>query len=340
MTRLLLLAYGRPTEYARAVFAALSAWAFAPAGYGQLSAVVFTDQPAAFEPYLAGLPVAYQLLSASLLAELRGPQQFVHRVKACVIAQAGQDYPGDELLFIDSDTFFVAAPGPLLQGLAAGAAYLHQREYTLAGAVGVYAGFQQARYPRRLLALLAERSFKVGGAQVRFDPSQVTWNSGVVGLPTTLTPLLPDTLALTDALYAGCGWFVCEQLAFSLILQAAGPVEPADAYVYHYWAQAQKTLADSLLAVELTAAFAALPLPARLRRVRQLVPTWHEQLEIHKAQQDALYAFSHGEYKSGVKCAAKALLAFPFDPGFARDLLRVLRQRALHARRPRSVQRQ
>lgn len=330
MTRLLLLAYGRRTEHARAVFAALSAWAFAPAGYGQLAAVVFTDQPAAFTPYLAGLPVDYHLLTDSLLAELRGPRHYVHRVKACVIAQASQDYPGDDLLFIDSDAFFVAAPGPLLQELAAGTPSLHQPEYTLAGAVGVYAAFRQAHYPRRVLALLAGRSFQVGGAAVQFTPGQLAWNSGVVGLPAALTALLPDTLALLDALYEASEWFVSEQLAFSLVLQTNGPIAPAGAYVYHYWSKAQKALADTLLAAALTADFAAWPLPARLHRVRQLVPAWYEQLEIHKAQQDALYAFRHGDYAGGVKCAAKALLAAPFDTGFARSLLRVLRR---HPRR-------
>ncbi len=329
MTRLLLLAYGRRTEYARAVFAALSAWAFAPAGYGQLAAVVFTDQPDAFVSYLAGLPVDYQLLTESRLAELRGPRHYVHRVKACVIAQASRDYPGDKLLFIDSDTFFVAAPGPLLHGLAVGQPYLHQPEYTLAGAVGVYAAFQQAHYPRRVLALLAERSFKVGSATVRFSPGQLAWNSGVVGLPAALTTLLPDTLALLDALYEGSEWFVSEQLAFSLALQTVSPIEPAAAYVYHDWGQAQKALADDLLAAELTPAFAAEPLPTRLHRVRQLVPAWYERLELHKTQQDALYALSHGDYAGGMKCAAKAWLAAPFDTGFARGLLRVLRQRPL-----------
>lgn len=325
MTRLLLLAYGRPTEYARAAFAALSAWAWAPTGYGQLAAVVYTDQPAALAPYLAALPVDYQVLTEARLTELRGPRQYVHRIKACVVLEASAAYPGDELLFIDSDTFFIAAPGPLLQQLAAGTVFLHQPEYTLAEAVGIYAAFSQARYPRRLLEHLTGRSFQLAGAEVRFRPYQTCWNSGVLGLPPALAPLLPDTLAMLDDFYAASEWFTCEQVAFSLALQTAGPLAPAGRYIYHYWAAPQKTLADQLLTHALTPALAALPLLTRLRQVRQLIPEWHAALKHHQARHDALYSLGQGQLGAGLRCAAKALLADPFDLEFMRQFGRALR---------------
>lgn len=322
MPRLLLLAYGRETEYHRAIFAALSCWAWQPRQ--AVAATIFTDQPGFFEPYLAGLPVEYHALTADYLTELRGPQQYVHRVKAQLIAQAFGQYPEEELLFVDSDTFFLTSPDGLLQSLAAGQPVMHQREYQLSEAVGIYAEFNQAKYPKKLLELLSRRSFALGEAQVQFHPTQSCWNSGVLGLPRTLAPLLPDMLHLVDELYAGTGWFISEQLGFSLALQARGQVQPCDRYVYHYWGQPQKQVMDKLLASLLDVDFAAQPLAARLGKVRQLVPYYRRQLELDKAREGALYALRRGRLAAGMKYTAKALLTNPLDTQFVREVLRTL----------------
>ena len=326
MPRLLLLAYGRSTEYYRAIFAALSCWAWQP--HPTVAATIFTDQPAFFEPFLAGLPVTYNYLSESHLAELKGPLQFVHRAKAQLIAQAFLDYPTDELLYVDSDTFFRAAPTALLRQLAQGTAFMHQPEYRLAEAGAIHAGFGQAGYPAKLLALLASRSFQLGGQPVRYHAGQWSWNSGVLGLPRPLAPLLPDILTLVDELYAGTGWFLSEQLAFSLALQASGPLQACDQLVHHYWGQPQKQLMDNQLPALLTPGFAAQPLAQRLGQVRQLVPRLRRQLQLNQAREGALYAFGQGQVLAGLKCAARALLSAPLNARFARELLLVLRRRA------------
>lgn len=324
MPRLLLLAYGRETEYRRALLAVLSCWAWRPRQ--PLAATICTDQPAFFEPYLAGLPVAYKLLTPSYLTQARGPQQFVHRVKAQLVAEAFAEHPHDGLLFVDSDTFFSASPDGLLQRLAAGQPFMHLREYTLAEAVAIYAEFNQAQYPQKLLELLASRSFALGGQQVRFHPGLSSWNSGVLGLPRALAPLLPDIVALTDALYAGTGWFVSEQLAFSLAVQASGPVLASDHVIYHYWGKAQKALMDKQLASYFTPGFAALPLARRLGQVRQRLPWFRRQLAADTAREGALYALRRGRLAAGLKCAAKALLTKPLDAQFVRAVLRTLRR--------------
>jgi hypothetical protein len=328
MPRLLLLAYGREIEYRRALLAALSSWAWRPR-LG-LAATICTDQPQFFKPYLAGLAVDYKLLTPAYLAEARGPRQYVHRVKAQLIAEAFAEYPGEELLFLDSDTFFIASPDSLLQNLALGLPFMHQREYTLAEAVGIYSAFNQAKYPKKLLELLASRSFRLGDEQVHFHAEQSSWNSGVLGLPRALAPLLPDILALLDDLYAATGWFTCEQLAFSLALQASekasGPLQACERYVHHYWGKPQKKMMDKLLAKFITPELAALPLTERLLQVRQQLPYYQQQLKLNQAQEDALYALRRGQFKAGFKCAVKALLVQPLHAEFARELLQVLRR--------------
>jgi len=332
MPRLLLLAYGRETEYRRALLAVLSGWAWQPRE--PLSATICTDQPDFFRPYLAGLAIEYKLATPAYLAQARGPQQYVHRVKARFIAEAFAEHPTEELLFIDSDTFFTTAPDGLLQRLAAGQPFMHLCEYKLAEAVAIYAEFDQVKYPQKMLELLASRTFQLGGRQVQFHEGQSSWNSGVLGLPRTLAPLLPDILTLTDELYAGTGWFTCEQLAFSLALQASGPVHASDEYVYHYWGQPQKKVMDKLLPTFFTPALAALPLAERLRRVRQQVAWFRRQMELGKAQEGALYALRRGRLTAGLKYVAKAMLASPLDTRFLREVLRVLhRQTRLRSAR-------
>jgi hypothetical protein len=332
MPRLLLLAYGRETEYRRALLAALSCWAWRP--QLGLAATICTDKPDFFRPYLDGLAIEYKLATPEYLTQARGPHHYVHRVKAQFIAEAFAEHPAEELLFIDSDTFFIASPDSLLQTLAAGQPIMHLREYTLAEAVAIYAEFNQAKYPKKLLDLLASRTFELGGEQVQFHAGQSSWNSGVLGLPRALAPLLPDILALTDELYVGTGWFTCEQLAFSLALQANGPVHASDEHVYHYWGQPQKKVMDKLLFTFFTPEMAALPLAERLQRVKQRLAWFRRQMELDKAQEGALYALRRGRLAAGLKCVAKALLTQPLDAQFMREVLQVLHRqtRVRHAR--------
>lgn len=326
MTCLVLLAYGRATEHPRAIFAALSAWAWAtPAEAASLRILAYTDQPAALEPWLAGLPVRYELLTPERLAEARGPQQFVHRVKVACLLDARQQYPTDALLYVDSDTFFVASPAPLLRALTANRLLLHQPEYTLPEAITIHERFGQGHYPRQLLAELTRQPYRVGEADIAFQPTQTLWNSGVVGLPAAATALLPDVLTLTDRLYAATNWFTSEQVAFSLVLPAIAPPLATNAAIYHYWRQPLKELADTLLAQALSPDLAARPLPERLGRVRQLSRRFHNQLEQHRTEQDALHALRTGQRLAGLKCATKALLRQPLHPPFLRQLAQALR---------------
>lgn len=335
MTQLVLLAHSREVEYHRAIFAVLSFWAgYKDQAAPAVQAVVFTDQPAFFELYLTGLPVRYEQLTAESLAAMQQPLGYVHRVKPAILAQVAQRYPQDELLFIDSDTFFYKLPDQLLQQLVAGITFLHQREYTLAEAVGVYAAFGQAHFPKKLLELLATTHFKVAGAETQFHSEQSAWNSGVVGLPSVATALLPDVLGVLDALYAGTGWFTCEQIAFSLVLQTQRTLHACNDYLVHYWGKQQKYLMDKCLSELLTASFGQLSVVERLTQVRQLVPRWRRAIELDRLHEGALYAFTQGQAVAGLKYAAKCWFIAPFSGKLAKDVWRLLRKKT----RPRHKQ--
>jgi hypothetical protein len=325
MTKLILLSYGRDMEYRRAIFAALSFWSWYRGPQAEVQTVILTDNAAFFEPYLMGLPVRYELLTKDSLAAMQKPHGYVHRVKGVILQQLAAAQPDDSLLFFDSDTFFISSPDAFVKQLAAGTTFMHKREYTLAEAVEIYAAFNQAHFPKKLLELLATRTFKIGGAERQFAPTDYSWNSGVLGLPPRAAALLPDTLRLMDDLYSSTGWFTSEQIAFSLVLPTLGQLLSSDQYVFHYWGQRQKVLMDDLLEAFVAKSLSCVPLPQRLAQVRQQVPKWQSYIELDRLREGALYSLKQGELIAGLKYAAKAWLAAPLSGAFAKDVWQILR---------------
>ncbi|MGI4739000.1 MAG: hypothetical protein ACRYG7_27840 [Janthinobacterium lividum] len=312
MTRQIILAYGRETEHRRAVFAVLSFWAWYEGDRSAVQTVLFTDRPEYFAPYFTGLPVEYKLLTPASLALMRGEQDYVHRIKLCIINQIAQEHSTDALFFCDSDTFFVAPAAPLLNALRPGISVMHQREQTFTEAVETWASFSppQDEYPRRFIEFIKSRSFEVSpGDSHHFQPSQFMWNSGVLGLAAETTALTPAVLALNDTLYAGSGWILTEQIAFSLALQTCTELQPSNQYVFHYWAKRQKEVMDKIL----DNLPAVLPpsdsLDKRLARARKQTKSWRRAVQSDEAQQVAKLAFSRGELLSGVKYTVKSFLA-------------------------------
>ena len=327
MTRHVILAYGRETEYKRAIFAILSFWTWYDGDKSEAGTVVFTDRPELFTKALAGLPVEYVLLTPEQLIMMRGPQYYVHRIKLAVVDQTFRSYPGDKVLFCDSDTFFVAESQQLVHRLQAGVSIMHLREYRLIDAVTIYAIFNQAKFPRKLIDLIKSRTFRIGSTEQQFENTQFLWNSGVLGLTAGIAAIMPDTIALNDVLYAGSGWVTSEQVAFSLALQAETQIVSAEQYVFHYWGPRQKLLMDDLLVKLVSDNFNDLTLYELLSHVRPLTIKWWRILELDKAREGALYAFSNGEIIAGIKCAIKALIASPFNAAFVKDLFGILRKK-------------
>ncbi|GGG50909.1 hypothetical protein [Hymenobacter glacieicola] len=321
MKNFIVLSYGRQNEYQRAVFAVLSFWAWYRGDRASVQTIIYTDNPAYFQPYLAGLPVHYELLTPEQLTYMKGPARYVHRVKVRLLELIFARFPARDILYIDTDTFFVADPAALLARLGPGTSLMHQPEYLLQDAVGVFAEFGQQHYPEQLLELLAREAFRVAGQPTRFYSRQMAWNSGVLGLSCQHADLLPDVLALTDTFFARTRWFVSEQLAFSLVLQNQTQLLGCQAYLLHYWGRQQKGLMDAQLALLLRAGFQQAPLPERLRQVRQLTGPWQRRVEADRLREGALYAFANRQPTAGLKYTLKSLIKAPFSRYFLHRLL-------------------
>ncbi|MBX0290503.1 hypothetical protein K3G63_08645 [Hymenobacter sp. HSC-4F20] len=326
MKNFIVLSYGRQNEYQRAVFAVLSFWAWYRGDRASVQTIIYTDNPAFFQPYLAGLPVQYELLTPEQLTHMKGPARYVHRVKVLLLELVFTRFPARDILYIDTDTFFVADPAPLLARLTPATSLMHQPEYLLQDAVGVFAEFGQQHYPEQLLELLAREAFQVAGQPARFYSRQMAWNSGVLGVSRQHAGLLPDVLKLADTFFARTRWFVSEQLAFSLVLQNQSQLVGCQAYLLHYWGRRQKCLMDAQLTGLLQPGFQQTSLPERLRRVRQLTGPWQRQVEADRLREGALYAFTNRQPAAGVKYALKSLTKAPFSRYFLRRLLVVSRR--------------
>lgn len=312
MTRQLILAYGKETEHQRAIFAVLSFWAWYEGDRSAVQTVIFTDRPELFTPHLVGLPVEYRLLTPESLTQMRGAQNYVHRIKLGIITQIAEEYPTDALFFCDSDTFFVVPAAPLLGLLRPGFSVMHVREQSYTEAVATWASFTPAQdeYPRKFVDLIESREFELlPGTSHRFYPTQSMWNSGVLGLHPEVLPLVPHIVTLNDAFYKESEWVVSEQVAFSLALQVYTEIVPSIQYVFHYWSKRQKAVVDELLADLPALLPPTQPLDKRLAQVRALTASWRQAVNKDEAQQAAKLAFSRGEVLNGVKFTAKALLS-------------------------------
>lgn len=311
MTRHVILAHGRETEYQRAIFSVLSFWAWYEGDQAAVQTVIFTDRPEAFASHFGSLPVSYQLLTPASIEEMRGEHGYIHRLKLYIVDKVAQDYPGEAVFFCDSDTFFTAPAASLLRSLQPGTSLLHMREHTFNEAIAVWASFSppQDGAPRKFVGLLANQTFELlPGTAHRFDANQMMWNTGVIGVAPDSAELTKATVALGDIFYGGSEWGLSEQAAFSLALQTDTEILPSNAYVFHYWGERQKTVMDGLLADWLTTASAPKPLESLLPSVKKLTSTWRQVVSRDEAQQAAKLAFSRGELVNGMKYTTKALL--------------------------------
>lgn len=330
MIRHLILGYGRATEPQRILFCALSFWAWYKGDRAGAQTIIFTDQPEFFVKPLAGLPVECRNLTPELLAELRGPQKFAHRIKVAIIEQMCQDNPGDEVIYCDSDTFFVMPVAPLRETLRPGHSFMHVPEYALSEVMPIWTAFtppHQEKNAKRFLDLIAQKTFAFNNETQKFDESQIMWNAGFIGLPAGAAPLMAGIMQLTDAFYDGSEWVMCEQVAFSLGLQTHTKLEARTEFLFHYWGQRQKVFMDGILANLLEHLPSTMTLDARLAVVRKLTSTWRKAVQADEARQTALLAFSNGALVTGVKQTVKVLLKSQLDTTFVKDALTTLRQR-------------
>ena len=332
MTRHIILAYGRPVEYNRAIFSVLSFWAWHTGNKVEVETIIFTDRPDFFEPYLVGLPVKYVLTTTVWINNKKGLRNYMHRVKIAVVDHVFREHPSDNILFCDSDTFINDNPQRLLKRIQSGTCVMHASERPLPDVASPRAT-GAPKNPKIFLNLYlnsdseGRQTFKVGSEHYKCRQTDFMWNSGVLGLPKEVAELMPDVYALNDAIYNVSEWILSEQVAFTLVLQQKNRLLSSDKIVLHYWDLILRQQMDELLIGLINKDLCEIALPERLNQVRQLTINWTRIIKRNKYKINALHAFSNGWKLSGLKSTVYATLSGAFNVKFAADLVKVLRKK-------------
>lgn len=272
--RYVTLAYGTADGvYRQASMLLLSLLAYAPEPRELL---VVTDHPHRFAWFED--VVRTHKVTREQLVQWQGPNPFSMRVK--LEAARATAPPDGALVLLDADTLATVELSQMVGALAAGAIFMHKREFEL--------GSSRRRGNRELWRKLQGRSF----AGWSFRPDDAMWNSGVIALRATDVPLLDEALKLYDALGAsGIRHFATEQLVVGLVLGRTGRLRPASPWFTHYWGnkpQLDRVIEERLSRIhraQVTPAAAAamlclepiaLPAEVRLGRIQKLL-RWLER---------------------------------------------------------------
>jgi hypothetical protein len=216
--RFAVLAYGAdPRLHREAVTSLLTIRQFAPAG---AEVLVFTDQPSLFA-WLAS-EVGIERLSAEVIKQWRGPANDRFRPKIETLRHLTAD--GSHALLADSDTMARASLAPLADHLRGGGFILHEREYSIAAP------------PRRGDRSLAREILHRRWGGIVADAHTWMWNGGVIGVSGHHRGVVDRTLDAFDQMRTASKHFALEQLAYSIVFPAYGPIRAASDCFIHYWA--------------------------------------------------------------------------------------------------------
>lgn len=231
MNFLLYQAYGHTDILRECLFSVLTYYRKKDSSTAPAQLAIYTDNADWFKPYLVGLPgqVHFVPVDPQLIKQWRGPHDFVHRVKICIMQDFFERWPHANLLYADTDTEFLTDCQPLYDQIAAGQFFMHEDEGILQGKNVSIMSRKTGKFVR---GKVYQRS---NGETFTINLSTRMHNAGVIGMAGASRHLLKDVLSLTDQLYAQFPKHTMEQLAFSYMLQSAGKLRSASDYIYHFW---------------------------------------------------------------------------------------------------------
>ncbi|MDI9320103.1 MAG: hypothetical protein QM530_06450 [Phycisphaerales bacterium] len=312
--------FGRESEYRRVAFAILSYYAYND-GVAVPQTILFTDQPSWFEPYFKELPISFVLLSPEKIKQMRGKIDFLHRMKIALIEEAFQTY-NTNILYLDSDTFFVTNPSALMSQLSPQNSFMHLWEYQFESLrkwpLPAGATFQA------FMKLIESKVFRVDNAEMKIEATMSSWNAGVMMLHQSHQVLIPAVYQLTEQFYPDTQNHASEQYAFSIMLQTKTKLQACDTVIYHYWYGVKKKIMDELLEKEFKQILLLHTTAQRLRYIKELIKRLPLILENHQfaLKDNAVQTLNNNQFSEGFKWAFKAIFAGAFKDGlFIKDVL-------------------
>ncbi len=217
-TRFGVLAYGpRAALHREAAVALLTIKAHAPA---ESEVVLLTDRPDCYRWF--GSSITIDRLSQETIRAWRGRHDDQFRPSLEALRQLAADATADVVL-ADSDTLARRDLRPMVERLAAGAVFMHHREYLLAAPV--------RKGDRPLAREIVGRTW----SGITPDAQSAMWNAGVVASSRRHAGIFDRTLAVFDEIRPVTRYFAVDQLACSIVFAAYAPIEAAAPWFDHYW---------------------------------------------------------------------------------------------------------
>lgn len=190
--------------------------------------VIFTDQP---EESPAHDLVSSIYIAPDELTRMRGPLDFVHRIKLEVMRRAEVEL-GLPFIFVDSDTRWLKFPDTPLASLADASqprtgrptGYMHKLE-----------GPISPTFLPQHWRLLHQTKKQLEAWRMATD-GWILWNAGTLGVPVQARGLFDRALAINDELLPHSSYRNgVEQLTLSLIAASEFELRPFEEYLAHYW---------------------------------------------------------------------------------------------------------
>lgn len=224
------LAYGLESTKYQAIISIYTLYHHVGADNKDFLFFIYTDNKTnIFDKYLAGLPVTIEVLTKEQIKSFRGPNDYVFRIKPCII----KDYFSKNnfnALYMDTDTFFLRNPIDLLNKIEPGVSIMNTQEHNF-----IDGGQKEYLHWFALRQALKQHTYSIQGEQTSIPLSTMMWNAGIIGISHKNSNLFNDIISLTDEMYSKFSTFIVEQFAASYILQKFTTLQSTEDYINHYW---------------------------------------------------------------------------------------------------------
>jgi len=317
MVNIVLLAFGRESDYRRTIISVFSFWTWYSGKSEDIKYLLYTDKPQYFHEYFKEISIEYYTLTTAKLEAMLGGSNFFLRMKIAVIDETFQQYPNNKLIFIDSDTFFISDPLQWIKGLSIGISYMHVCEYKLEEGLTFAAPKEKGLF----IKWLENRNFIINKKEKNFDRHNSSWNSGVIGLTKESATFLTDVYIITDEIYKFNSWHISEQLAFTFVLQTVSEIKASDQYVFHYWYS--KDIIDGHISNILENDFLELPLSRKLNIIKKFTKEVNFKLK-------SIEAFNLNKFVEGYSNAWIAIKSMPLNKRSIADSRKYLKDICYH----------
>ena len=222
--------YGSTALYNQLRFSILTLYHQLKGDFKNMKVVIYTDDARNFEMYKEAMPFYIEPLTKDSVQSYKGEQQFVHRVKICVIKDCFLKYKSN-ILYLDSDTYLTKNPLPLLNCISGTTSIMNSNDYDLISADDLYENNDWLHIRKAIKNYV----YIIEGKKTTIPLTTRMWNAGVIGISKENSHLLDNILELTDQIYKNKRVFTAEQLAFSYYLQNKTDLISSEDVVFHYW---------------------------------------------------------------------------------------------------------